>query len=174
MAVARAILKDTARSVDLHGRITRADCLRLLAFWSLVFVAVIAIAIWLLPAEKAVQNIYVTTALFYLPVTAAAVRRLRDVGGSGMLMLDPLKSALTFGVVLLALCAWASLTVTGVFVTVLTSLFFASSVVALALIGLLFVLVCTAMHFSNTTGLLLLPSSPGPNRYGPNPHEVSS
>ena len=170
--MARATLVETARTFDLHGRTARGNYLWFLASAIAFFAASIAFCILLLPVENVAVAIYIVTALFYLPVTAAGVRRLHDIGESGSLMLDPLKPAVGFFIVLALLWLWASTTYAGTIVMLFSAFFFAKAVIAILVIAALFVLVLTLMYFSNTMGLLLLPSQPGPNKYGPNPHEV--
>lgn len=131
-----------------------------------------ALCIILLPVGQVAAAVYFVTALFYLPVTAAGVRRLHDIGESGLLMLDPLKPAAGFFFVLAVLWVLASGTYEGTVLTIFAAFFFAKAVIAVFVIAALFVLVLTLMYFSNTMGLLLLPSQPGPNKYGLNPREV--
>ena len=164
----RAAMTETGRAFDLQGRTTRR---RYLAF---LFCAVVAFALLLtacallLPASKVEMGVYLITAVFYLPITAAGVRRLHDVGLSGTLMLDPLKP---LGVFLLSvLLLGASINTSfGAFVGLFTAFFFAKTAVALACIFVLGLIAATMMYFSNTMGQLLLPSEQGPNKYGPAP-----
>lgn len=170
MSGARAVLLETARTFDLRGRTSRADYLWFLLAAAGLFAICIALCIKLFPAPA--TAIYVVTAIFYLPVTAAGVRRLHDVGESGALMLEPLKPVAGFFVILGLLWLWASGTQSGTLLAVFSAMFFGKVIVAILVVSALFVLVATLMFFSNTMGLLLLPSQRGPNTHGPNPHEV--
>ncbi|KMK66343.1 DUF805 domain-containing protein [Puniceibacterium sp. IMCC21224] len=173
MTPARAIVRESRRSFDLFGRTARAGYLWSLATAILACATVATMLITVLSVESVPEALYVTTALFYLPVTAAGVRRLHDVGQSGTLMFDPLKPAAIFLTFLLIL--WLFPTLGGLVnaAAMLSAMFFSQLLVSLlAVLGLAAISV-TLMYFSNTMAQLLLPSQPGPNRYGPNPNEVT-
>ena len=174
MTHARAIVREAKRSFDFFGRTARADYLLFLATAILAYAAITAALILFLPAGWVPETLYVTTAIFYLPVTAAGVRRLHDAGLSGTLMLDPLKPAATFLVFLLILWLFPTLGLVVNALALLSAMFFTKLLVALLVILGLAVVSATLMYFSNTMGQLLLPSQPGPNQYGPNPNEVTS
>ncbi|WP_297776023.1 DUF805 domain-containing protein [uncultured Roseovarius sp.] len=172
MPAARAILAETARMFDLGGRTARAAYLWFLFAATCAFAVGIALCIRLLPSESIATGTYVLTAIFYLPVTAAGVRRLHDVGESGTLMLDPLKPAIGFFIVMTLIWLWMSMTSSGTLTLLMAVMFFTKPLVAVVAVIALFVIVLTLMFFSHTMGLLLLPPQPGPNKYGPNPNEV--
>lgn len=171
----RATVTETRRTFDLKGRTARAPYLVFLFCACVLFILCLTICVKVIPDQHVATGMLVCTAVFYLPVTAAGVRRLHDVGQSGLLMLDPLKPLAAMVAVMFLFAALMSSsadigTMTFIFVTL-----FVSPTVWLALfcVVALFVTAFTLMYFSNTMGLLLLPSEPGPNKHGPNPNEVT-
>ena len=166
-------MNESARSFDLTGRTARADYLWFLTFSIIAYAAGIYACIRVLEPTQATLGIFLVTSVFYLPVTSAGVRRLHDVGESGLLMLNPLKPIVVLGVsVTLVWYAFAA-TFVGSLIGIFAALFFGSVIIAIAMVVALAALFMTLAYFSNTMGLLLLPSQPGPNQYGPNPYEVS-
>lgn len=174
MAIVHAFLAETTRSFDLDGRTARARYLGFLLVATLLFASAIWLCSAFLPDDLAGTGIYCVTALFYLPVTAAGVRRLHDVGESGTLMLDPIKPAAAFGILLLLLGVLSFSSAGGMIVTYATVFLFGKIIVAILSVTTLLVVALTLLYFSTTMGLLLLPSQPGENQYGPNPNEVSA
>lgn len=172
MTPARAFLTETRRSFDLRGRSARVNYLWFLLFSTTLFAGAILACIAVLPAGHVSAGVYQITAIFYLPVTAAGIRRLHDVGESGTLMLMPHLPTLVAGLILLALGLAYDGSASVKFVTILAAMFFAEIVYAIMAVVFISATVMTLMYFSNTMGLLLLPSTPGPNKYGPNPNEV--
>ena len=168
----RAFLTETTRSFDLNGRTARARYLSFLFVATLLYASAIWLCFAFLAEGYAATGVYLVTALFYLPVTAAGVRRLHDVGESGTLMLDPLKPAAAFGILLCLLGVLSLSSAGGLIVTAAAVFLFGKVIVAVFSIAALLGVALTLMYFSNTMGLLLLPSQPGKNQYGPNPHEV--
>ncbi len=144
MQIMRAFRAETLSSPDVKGRTARAPDLGFLIVAMMLFAIVIWLVVILLPQDLSWAAISTVIVLFYVPVSAAGVRRLHDLGKRGTLMLDPVKPLAAFGLCLLLMGA-------------------ALAAVARSL-----------MFFSNTMGLLLLPSQPGPNSYGPNPYEVQT
>lgn len=169
MQLVRVTLSETARTLDLKGRTARAPYLSFLLCTTSIFTVMLVLCIKLLPETHATKAIWLTTLIFYLPVTAAGARRLHDVGESGLLMLEPLKPLLAFGIVLGLFGLFSFKT----FIGFVTLFLFGKVYVALISIAALITAVATLMYFSNTMGLLLLPSKSGPNKYGPNPNEVT-
>ena len=169
MQLVRATLSETARTFDLKGRTARAHYLSFLLCTTSMFIVMLVLCIKLIPETHATTAIWLTTLIFYLPVTAAGARRLHDVGESVLLMLEPLKPRLAFGIVLGLFGLFSFKT----FIGFVTLLLFGKVYFALICIAALITAVATLMYFSNTMGLLLLPSTPGPNQYGPNPNEVT-
>lgn len=169
----RATVDETRRSFDLKGRTARAGYLAFLFCTTVLFALSLAICVKALPEEYVVTGMFVTTAIFYLPVTAAGVRRLHDVGKCGNLMLDPLKPIAALYVVMLLF--WLTVANSdAAFIVVYSNLIFLGKVwFALFCIAALCATALTLMYFSNTMSMLLLPSQPGTNKYGPNPNEVS-
>ncbi|WP_244462768.1 DUF805 domain-containing protein [Phaeobacter gallaeciensis] len=125
-----------------------------------------------LPSDIALQATLLTVLFFYFPVTSAGVRRLHDVGESGLLMLEPLKPFLALGVLAVLVWLCVSGTVIGGFVGIFSALYFGTAITIVASIAALVALFLTLASFSTTLGLLFLPSQTGPNKYGPNPHEA--
>ena len=166
-----AVLAELGRSFDLRGRTARAPYLAFLLTSVALFALILALCVQLLPTATVAKAVYLTTALFYITVTSAGVRRLHEVGLSGTHMLEPLKPTFAFLTVVVLL--WLFGGNTGVNVIIWISiLLFAKPLVAVSCVIALIGIAMTLMYFSNTMGQLLLPSQPGPNRYGPNPHEV--
>ena len=159
-------------SFDLRGRTARAPHLVFLFCATLSLAASFFLVVRMLPDEQLVTGLFVILAIFYLPVTAAGVRRLHDAGESGLKMLDPLKPLIAL--YMPTFLIWIAVGGTGaVGVLLFAGIFIFAQVAAmLFFIVALLVTVLTLMYFSNTMGFLLLPSQPGTNRYGPNPHEV--
>lgn len=96
--------------------------------------------------------------LIFLPLVAAGFRRLHDTGRAGWLML-----------VAVAASAAGKLLIEG---GILGARFFAPPIHGALPTGA--VATCTGVPIILVLYWLLLPSQPGPNQYGPNPHEVTS
>ncbi|MBE2275409.1 MAG: DUF805 domain-containing protein [Rhodobacteraceae bacterium] len=160
MGPAAAVRTELLRSFDLKGRTTRAAYLWFLSTSILALAAGIWACHALLPDDQVIRGVCAVIALFYLPVTAAGVRRLHDVGASGLLMLEPLKPGLGLGTALWLLWLLATGTLVGTTSVILATLFFPAVVVALLGIAGLIALIATLIAFSHTMGLLLLPSLP--------------
>ena len=167
----RAVSQELSRSFDFSGRAARADYLWFLTASIALFIGCLILTLKLLSYARPAEVILVLVVTFYIPVTSAGVRRLHDVGHSGTAMLDPLKPTVIVLIltVLLVLFVWntefgAGLAVLGLLLWPLY--------LALAMLVIGAAVFMTSMFFSNTMGLLLLPSEPGPNKYGPNPNEV--
>lgn len=170
MKVLSATTAELKKSFDFSGRIARGPYLSFLAISTILFALVLCTTLSFVGTGAAHWVVLGVAAVFYIPVTSAGVRRLHDVGAAGTLMLDPLKPAFA-GLVLvwlLPLVGGATFTM----LWVVGALFFPVIIAALISIALLGVTAATLIYFSNTMGLLLLPSQPGPNTYGPNPNEV--
>ncbi len=163
MGPAAAVRTELLRSFDLKGRTGRAAYLWFLSASILALAAILWACHAILPADRAAVAACAAIALFYLPVTAAGVRRLHDAGASGLQMLEPLKPSLALGIVLGGLWLLAAGTLAGTAGLILATLFFPALVVALLGIAGLIALAATLIAFSHTMGLLLLPSQPTPN-----------
>ena len=170
----RAVKQELLRSFDLNGRTARAPYLTFLLTAVVSYAAIISLGVVYLQESQIVTTIYIITAVYYLPVTAAGVRRLHDIGESGKLMLDPLKPAAALGGFLLLLQLWVFNSNTGSFIAIIAALFLGRVLIALLAIATVATATLSMMYFSHTMGLLLLPSQPGTNKYGPNPLEVPS
>ncbi len=168
----RAVRTEFIRSFEFSGRTARRHYLTFLATSISAMSVCLALLAIVLPSRHVAIGMYLTVAIFYLPVTSAGVRRLHDVWESGTLMLDPLKPAFCFTLLLLGVFVAGTYTASGQLILFLTAWFFASAVIAIGAILLVICACLTLAYFSNTMGLLLLPSQPGPNKYGPNPNEV--
>jgi uncharacterized membrane protein YhaH (DUF805 family) len=130
MGPAAAVRTELLRSFDLKGRTTRAAYLWFLSTSILALAAGIWACHALLPDDQVIRGVCAVIALFYLPVTAAGVRRLHDVGASGLLMLEPLKPGLGLGTALWLLWLLATGTLVGTTSVILATLFFPAVVVA--------------------------------------------
>lgn len=117
------------------------------------------------------RAVFVVTAVFYVPVTSAGVRRLRDAGEPVSLILDPPKPALC-----IRLLHWAAIlgfhglyAIWPVSGTVALGLAFLTDLDAyIYWLSLLFATIATLILLSNTMGKLLLPSYPGVSGSGAN------
>lgn len=172
MIVVRTVLAEIKRTFDLHGRTARAPYLIFLGVSVILFAGTMTSFAYALPTETLLFALASITALFYLPVTTAGMRRLHDTGESGSLMFTPLKPMASFVLLSGLTWVWVSMTKTGTIVGLLAAYLFAKIFAALMFIAGLIVLAINMMHVSHTMGLLLLPSQPGPNAYGSNPNEV--
>ncbi|MEL6808032.1 MAG: DUF805 domain-containing protein [Pseudomonadota bacterium] len=166
-----ATATELKKPLDFSGRTGRRPYLCFLTV-SIVFYAVaLALAFSLASERHALWVFLAVTAVFYIPVTSAGVRRLHDIGERGVLMLDPLKPAFAglFLVWLLPLVTGGAFLATWI----VGALLFPAAIIIVVFAALFGMTVATLVYLSNTMGLLLLPSEPGPNKYGPNPNEVS-
>jgi uncharacterized membrane protein YhaH (DUF805 family) len=98
-------------------------------------------------------------ALFYIPVTSAGCRRLRDAGEDPWRMLNPLKPALAtlIGLWLLSLLLRTPIGFAAFYLSALVAAPLYAFAAALVSLG---VFVVTAIYFSDTGARLLLPSTP--------------
>lgn len=172
MSVLTLCKQEIRRSFDFRGRMSRPRYLTFLAVSVFCFAALFTFGTRTFARDHQLIFVLLVTAVFYFPVTSAGVRRLHDIGETGLHMLEPLKPA----AILLSLTSllWLSFigTTVGRFIGLFTVMFFSSAILLLAAIASLATIFVTLAYFSHTMGLLLLPSQPGPNKYGPNPHEV--
>ncbi len=174
MSPTNAIAASLKKSFVFHGRIGRSEYLWFLAFSILVLAGCLTICWQLRHIFSFGITSLIIVGMMYIPVTSAGVRRLHDVGETGELMLDPLQPSLT----LVVLVGLANLAV--YFAPALLALFFFALILTRGLllwIGILILIIAavvTLIFFTNTASKLLLPSQPGNNKYGPNPHEVQS
>ena len=168
----RAVNEELSRSFDFSGRTARAHYLWFLLASMALFIGLSGLTLTLLSNARTAEVILVLVIAFYVPVTSAGVRRLHDIGHSGTAMLDPLKPTITVIVLFLILAAFVEQSAAASSALVLGVLLAPLPIIVLALLVVAPVTFMTALYFSNTMGLLLLPSEPGPNKYGPNPNEV--
>ena len=89
-----------------------------------------------------------------LPNLAAAWRRAHDAGFSGFVNFLPILVGLIVGIL-------------GYVIGGLLGVHFFYAYVQLFVLGLMFLAILVTLY------ILACPSEPGPNRYGPNPHEVT-
>ncbi len=172
MPVLCAFWLELRRSLDFRGRTARARYFGFMSVAISVFASASWIAVATLPDGQGWVGILVLIALFYVPVTSAGVRRLHDTGNPVTLMLDPLKPLAAFGVIAF-LIGVAFLSSDVGILALFASLFLAGKIMAaLVVIAALLMLGLTMIFFSHTMGQLMLPSQPGTNTYGPDPHQV--
>ena len=176
MSGARAIKTELLRSFDFKGRTARADYIWYLTFSATLFGGCIAACLLFLDKYEALIGMISVTALFYVPVTSAGVRRLHDVGESGWSMLMPLVPVTLYLAIVCVLVWLATYThygrafvLLGVTFFILIPFFFAI-LLSLGVVGIAAVIASLA-YFDKNMALLLQPSQSGPNRYGPNPSE---
>ena len=113
------------------------------------------------------------TAVFYLPVTFAGVRRLHDTNNQGALMLDPLKPFAALYFFKYTVLYFANIFPSVVVLIFFMAFFFGQTFLFFYLILIGIVTIVSLVYFSNTMSKLLLPSDPNANQFGPNPHEVT-
>ena len=152
----RSLLRNAAGLCSFAGRLQRRPYFALLAAASVVLIAGTLALRLVLGSTGAALLLMV--AVLYWPVTAAGVRRLRDAGQPGHLMLLPLLPILALlGFSLLGLVA-----ARGAFALVyLTALTFGPLINLLILLALLVTIVATLILISATFEKLTLPSKAG-------------
>jgi uncharacterized membrane protein YhaH (DUF805 family) len=170
----RAVQVELAKSFDFAGRTARSTYLCFLGLSVLTFSGLISICMQAQDTEVRVLLIITAVTVFYVPVTSAGVRRLHDVGESGLLMLDPLKPLAALGLFVLVIWLGLTGTVVGGVAGIFSVMFFGSAVKIIAAIAGLVALFIAIAAFSRTMGLLFLSSHPGPNKYGPEPTGVAT
>ncbi len=168
--------EELSRSFDFRGRTARGGYLAFLVTATCILAGTLWLAAQISAHDKFWWNALMIVAVFYIPVTSAGVRRLHDAGHSGVFMLDPLKPTVVFLVItylgrMLFVGGFSLVALDGSFA--LVTLFAAPFAFFVWMIAFLGCFVATMVYFANTMGLLLLPSQPGTNAYGPNPHEVT-
>ena len=154
----RAIKTGLRRSFDFGGVSSRAEYLPFLFAAILAFAAALALGSAVLPKGTFAPFALGLLTLFYIPVTSAGMRRLRDAGQPALLMLNPLKPAIAALIVFWALLLILQ-TPLGFAVFYLTALVASPLFVALIVLGILVVSVVTAIHVTDTASRLLLPTS---------------
>ena len=109
--------------------------------------------------------------LIFVPITflAAGSRRLQDMGEEGHQILYPFLPVIMLWIAFQAL-SWFSL------ITLLLGIAFIMGILALLVLvpAYLFALLTRLMSICPIIGMLIVPSEPGTNRFGPNPNEVPS
>ena len=165
------IKSELRRSFDFKGRTARRSYFLFLSVAILAFSAALAVVPFIAPSVSVWAKIAIVTALFYIPVTSAGVRRLHDADLSGTLMLDPVKPILAISVTffVLPLLYWLFPLSTGFSIWWLALSGIGTIIFFAAVLG---GVIMTLVFFSNTMSSLMLPSHPSANKYGPNPHEV--
>jgi uncharacterized membrane protein YhaH (DUF805 family) len=163
----RATTTCLRKSFDFSGRATRAE------FWWFAPIAVtlpVASVLYLPPQITGFGTLLAKVLMFGVlatPFIAAASRRFHDIGephDEFWRGIGPSLGVVVFGFTL-AFGMFAISTIWGMLIGLMVAipsflLFLACLFIAPGTLGA-------------TIGQLLVPSSPGPNRYGPNPHEVS-
>ncbi len=149
-------------SLTWSGRLPRREFLCFAPFAALLPIFVFCV----IPDRPRAWHL-AATLVAALPLLSAGARRLQDTGEPGYSIMLPVAPLLYFFAMLWLIGAGFSLTLGG------TPWYIAWPVVFLFWIA--FPIVCLASLFwiGPVVGQLLLPSTPGPNRYGPNPLEVS-
>jgi uncharacterized membrane protein YhaH (DUF805 family) len=163
-------------AIAFRGRMSRKAYWRFFPFGIALPIAAF-LAAFLLDASYFARVL--TTIVFTIPLLSANYRRFQDTGEDGKDAITPwgyfALSAFTFFCTYqlfyngYRIMGWERSrlpygNVVGDLLIALASLF----LIFFALV----LLVRFLMQFSVTTGQLLLPSQPGPNKYGPNPNEV--
>ncbi|MEL7149296.1 MAG: DUF805 domain-containing protein [Pseudomonadota bacterium] len=170
MAPSPAFLKELSRTFEIHGRTSCQDYWRLavtvLAFLLAIYVSVIGLAP---PTKKTGLSMFFIPldepawlfafGVCAIPLASASIRRLHDAGRSALILFLPVL-------------------VVGLVPPVVSELFFAmngptaNSFAAFGAV-LFTTLYAVALALAFIAYKLSQPSQPGPNKYGPNPHEVT-
>ena len=166
MGPAQAILSGLFKGLQFSGRTSRAD------FWAFVPVGLalpLSAAILMPPEIKDLASFGVKlliTSFAAAPLAAAAARRFQDTG----LPADDLWQGMRPTVIVIVSGHFLLVGITGIFsiVYLLWGIIFFLG----AFLPFVIYLVIMPGTLGMTIGQLLLPSQPGPNRYGPNPLEV--
>ncbi|MHA3916252.1 DUF805 domain-containing protein [Halovulum sp. GXIMD14793] len=173
MTLVSAAKNGFRHSFDFSGRMTRC------AYWAFAPSAVILPLVALFITVKTgmdLWQIYLAVFICAIPFMSASARRLQDAGEYGGLVV---KLAFIVGIFLSLpwLLYW---TFTGGMYAALCHHFFVMPliyfiifIVPIIVITVLWVVIAFLINFVPLPGMLLLPSEPKPNRYGPNPHEVT-
>lgn len=155
MGPVEATVSVIANSVEFSGRASRSEYWWFAAVWSLAYIAIIAIQ---RRSSKFPEIAFI--AITALPVMSVSFRRLQDAGFSGWWSVIEVAAIGLISLVLFLSMPSVSDDEDAP-VLLPSSTFLASAALfIIASIGCIW-------HFS-------LPSEPGPNQYGPNPHEVTS
>lgn len=138
---------------------SRADYLPFLAAAAAALGFLLAAGALVIPKDRFAGFGFALVALFYIPVTSAGCRRLRDAGEDPWQMLNPVKPALATLIVLwlLSLLLRTPLGFTAFYLSALIAAPFYVFAAALVSLG---VFAATAVYFSDTGARLLLPSAP--------------
>ena len=138
---------------EFSGRASRSEYWWFVAVWTVAYFAVLG-----LQYKRAKWPEYAFIAATLVPVMSVSFRRLQDIGHSGWWSV--------FEVVVI--CGISSVLYRSMPTDADNDMVFTSNR-TFTISGVLFVLVAIGifLHFS-------LPSETGPNKYGPNPHEVTS
>lgn len=186
-------LRDSFR---LNGRMGRRDYLLFMVF------AVFACSASVFAAWSLRDHIDLTTsaaaiaAIFFLPVTTAGARRLQDTGEEGITILAPIGIAAAviaigaflvfsiWGLVALTILALLLAPPVGILLAIMLALpFWLTNTAELtvaeasALYQTLYIIIAilvSLVPFTHIAGQLLLPTQPGPNKYGAQPSKVLS
>jgi uncharacterized membrane protein YhaH (DUF805 family) len=168
MTPLRAIKTGFAKSLTFRGRTSRAE------FWWFApvgFAVPLSCALYLPPDVSNFGSLLakmLLSALAAIPFDAAVSRRFHDVGephDEFWRGIGPTLGVVFFGF-WLVFGLFAVATIWGILFGLL-----------IAIPSFLLFIACLFLApgtLGSTIGQLLLPSQPGPNRYGPNPHEVQS
>jgi uncharacterized membrane protein YhaH (DUF805 family) len=166
MTFTRAILRGFAKPLTFSGSATRAE------FWwfapiglALPVVAVAFLSSRVCSFETLVSNLLIFVLLTF-PFVAAASRRFHDTGEADLEFWRGIGPSM--GVFLSGYFIFF-----GIFaMTTIWALPIGVLIAIPALLSLVYFLVLAPGTLGNTIGQLLLPTSPGPNRYGPNPTPI--
>ncbi len=167
MGPAQAIRTGFAKSFQFSGRASRAE------FWWFAPVALIPPIVggtqmsWNNIDFSGIWRVGVLM-LLSLPLVSAMSRRLQDMGKPGHQALCPFMPFVFFWLGYQAIY-WFS------FATWMTGIGVILSILALFAFGLIYFATAVASLFvtASIIGMMLVPSDPRPNRYGPPPSEVT-
>lgn len=140
------------------GRMRRGPYLWFLAVSTLTYALAIWAASQVAPSQFGTA-VLILTALFYIPVTSAGARRLKDAGFAGHLMLRPLLPALF--VTVTACLLFGTTSVGSVFASVglvIGAMFLPRVLLSLMALLAIATVIATMITFSDTFSKLLLPS----------------
>ena len=174
MLTVQATFSELARSFDFAGRTSPAIYFRYLAVATCAFGLTLYIVYQVFGAERFALNAFLTILVFYVPVTSAGVRRLHDAGMPGNIMLFPLKPLVAILIIFAFNGAFIWFGLVSLLFAIPILFVFTPVVVAISLFAYTVCALLSLFFFCQVSKLLLLPSQSGPNRFGPNPNEVTS
>ncbi len=176
MGPSEAIRSGLACSLNYSGRASRSE------FWWFAPVGLVIAVIgcnagaMFLDDRQPISFLVmaIVTFLSFIPLTSAGSRRLQDTGEHGQDILLPIMPII-FVLLYLSVIVHGAAGVLVAYFTFPALGFVAHALLLLISVGIFVLAPLAGLFFLGPViGQLLVPSEPGPNRFGPNPNEVSS